>query len=278
MIYTLIHKNADNVVDVICTFDAVLSASESWSGSVSKHTVEAGFPISSHINVENPVFDLSLRLSAYSVFQDGAELVWKDNDFTQSAEVDAYRHINAKDDLTKYFESRYIFTLLISENNTYESEDVQVIEQDLKSGYFKEHENCVITSLGFDQSNGTSTSFNVTMKLEKLNVAKVVFTQLTEDEKQRRIVPVKQRQATSSAGKASGEEADLGIPKDTSTKSTDAGSVVKKEPKYITDKKAEQAREIAIHEKAVGGTNTYDRRNQVKVDSNGDIIYQEGRW
>ena len=67
MIYTIVVKNDQGKAQSYLTFESVSSYSENWSGTVSKSTVEYGFPIADHINIENPVFNVSGVLSEYSI-------------------------------------------------------------------------------------------------------------------------------------------------------------------------------------------------------------------
>ena len=280
MIYTLIHTNSENTVDAIFSFDSISSASESWSGTVSKHTVEYGFPISSHINIENPTFDLSLKLSAFSVFRAGSELKWTGSDFKTVGEDDGFAHINAKDTLTRFFKQRYVFTLLVSESNSFD-QDINNRLDELKSSYYTEYNNCVMTGLTFDQSNGMSQAFNVSVKLEQLNVAKVVFTQLTNEEKQRRIIPVKPKQASSSVGKATSskdDEANSGLPEDTAKKASDGVSNKPKEPQWVTDKKANNAADIAKLKSINTAIETTGSRAKWRDNGSGSVYRQDEGW
>lgn len=192
MIYTLVKKNDEGNVDAVFSFDTVNSYSESWSGTVSKNTVEYGFPVADHINIENPSFEISGKLSTYSIFNSDAEITWDGEDFKQQgdSEKSSTGHLVARENLRNLFLARSTMTLLETDKNSFQTnKDAKVTE--LKSGYTYEYNNCVITSLNFSvPENSVGGVIAVQMRVEQLNIAYVQTTQLTDAEKQKRIVPL----------------------------------------------------------------------------------------
>lgn len=191
MIYTLVKKGGDGSIESIFSFDVVNSYSESWSGTVSKNTVESGFPIADHINIENPSFDISGKLSTYSIFNDDNEITWDGDDFQTLGEVGSTEvlHLVARENLRKLFLARSALTLLETDTNSFQETEEAKYEE-LTSGSVNEYDNCVITSINFsipENSSGGVIAFQI--KVEQLNIAYVQTTVLTEDEKQKRIVP-----------------------------------------------------------------------------------------
>ena len=192
MIYTLIKKDSEGNIEKIFSFDSVSAYSETYSGTVSKSPVEFGFDVSDHINVENPVFDLNATLSAYSLFNDSLEIYWDGEDFVTDNE-DGDRssvHLVAKDNLVKMFLERDTITLLESDTNSFNYDNLNARYEQLTSGFVKQYDNCVITSLGFESNeNVQSSAAFVKIKIEQLNIAYVQTTQLTDQEMQKAIVP-----------------------------------------------------------------------------------------
>lgn len=191
MIYTLIKKDAKDNIEKIFSFDSVSSFSEQWSGSVSKSPVESGFIVSDHVSIENPVFDLTVTLSSYSLFNDSLEIYWDGEDFVTDNE-DGDRgdaHLVAKNNLVKMFLDRDALILLESDTNSFNYDNLKLRYEQLTSGFVKEYSNCFITSLGFESNeNVQSSAAFVKIKIEQLNVAYVQTTTLTEQEMQKEIV------------------------------------------------------------------------------------------
>ena len=192
MIYTLIKKDADGNIEKIFSFDSISSFSETWSGTVSKTPVEFGFPVSDHMSIENPVFDISGTLSSYSLFNESLEIFWDGEDFVNSNEDGdrAVVHLVAKENLTNIFLSRDTLTLLESDTNSFNYDNLQGRYEQLTSGFVKEYDNCVITGIGFDSNdNVNSSAVFAKIKVEQLNIAYVQTRELAEAGMQKAIVP-----------------------------------------------------------------------------------------
>lgn len=233
MIYTLVVRNEQGVMETNLTFDSVASYSENWSGTVSKSTVESGFPIADHINIENPVFNISGVLSAYSIFSDNREVYWNGEDFVASSEQSSVdQHIEAKKSLIKVVSSGTVVTLLESKTNSFLSDKNQKYEKIL-SGKVNEYNNCVITDLSFEVSENTQNSaIKVSMKIEQLNIARTETTQLSEQEMQKEIVPKVAKVSTNAGASATSTTTDSAAtkPKNVAEKDSDVAAVKKNIP------------------------------------------------
>lgn len=254
MIYTIVVKNDQGEAESYLTFDSVSSFSESWSGTVSKSTVEYGFPIADHINIENPVFNISGVLSEYSIFKDDREIFWNGEDFVQASENDSEgSHLVAKDYLIKTTKEGTVITLLESKTNSFLSNGSQRYEK-IRSGATKEYDNSVITDLSFEVSENTqNSSIRVSMKIEQLNIARTETTTLTEQEMQKAIIPKVAKTSVNTGSSTTSTATDeTGKPKNVAEKSTDVTSIKAKVPPEIQKEKDNIAAAIEIRERALG--------------------------
>lgn len=254
MIYTIVVKNDQGEAESYLTFDSVSSYSESWSGTVSKSTVEYGFPIADHINIENPVFNISGVLSEYSIFKDDREIFWNGEDFVQASENDSEgSHLVAKDYLIKTTKEGTVITLLESKTNSFLSDGTQRYEK-IRSGTTKEYDNSVITDLSFEVSENTqNSSIRVSMKIEQLNIARTETTTLTEQEMQKAIIPKVAKTSVNTGSSTTSTATDeTGKPKNVAEKSTDVTSIKAKVPPEIQKEKDNIAAAIEIRERALG--------------------------
>lgn len=228
MIYTLVVRNEQGVLETNLTFDSVASYSENWSGTVSKSTVESGFPIADHINIENPVFNISGVLSAYSIFSDNREVYWNGEDFVASSEQSSVdQHIEAKKSLIKIVSSGTVVTLLESKTNSFLDDKNQKYEKIL-TGKVNEYNNCVITDLSFEVSENTQNSaIKVSMKIEQLNIARTETTLLSDQEMQKEIIPKVAKVSTNAGTSATSTTTDSAAtkPKNVAEKDSDISAV-----------------------------------------------------
>lgn len=254
MIYTIVVKNDQGKAQSYLTFESVSSYSENWSGTVSKSTVEYGFPIADHINIENPVFNVSGVLSEYSIFKDDREIFWNGEDFVQASENDSEgSHLVAKDYLIKTTKEGTVITLLESKTNSFLSDGTQRYEK-IRSGATKEYDNSVITDLSFEVSENTqNSSIRVSMKIEQLNIARTETTTLTEQEMQKAIIPKVAKTSVNTGSSTTSTATDeTGKPKNVAEKSTDVTSIKAKVPPEIQKEKDNIAAAIEIRERALG--------------------------
>ena len=229
MIYTIVkYKKDEKTVESIFSFDTILSAQEDWSATVAKTTVESGFPVSDHINVENPKFSISGRITSYSLYNSGSEIYWNGSDFVTRSKENKSGFIEGKQALLKIFKSRSYVRLYESTKNSY-SDNLETKNEQLKSGNAYIYPNCVITSVSFSSAEGVSSSFGVQISLEQLNISSVVTTELTDAEKAPRLFGYEKTSTTTTSSSTSsnsntgkvGSDVEVGKDNATSSKSTD---------------------------------------------------------
>lgn len=189
MIYTLVRKLGENV-DAIFSFDAITSFDEAWSATVTTQTVERGFNISDNINIEPPTYDIQAVLSSYSIFKANKEITWDGEGFVVEEEDENGSHVTAREELLKIFTDKSILTVVESTVNSSE-DNLGIKYGELKSGYHKEIENCVITSISISHPDASSGAFLVNLKLQKVFVATVHSQQVSEGEMIPLLRPVK---------------------------------------------------------------------------------------
>lgn len=227
MIYAIVVNNEQGDAKNCLTFESISSYSENWSGTVSKSTVESGFPVADHINIENPVFNISGVLSAYSIFRDDREIYWNGEDFVQASENNSESsHLIAKDYLIKTTKGGTVITLIESKTNSFLSDGNQRYEK-IRSGLTKEYNNCVITDLSFEVSeNNQNSAIRVSMKIEQLNIARTETTQLSEQEMQKEIIPKVAKVSTNAGTSATSTTDDATTkPKNVAEKESDVSAV-----------------------------------------------------
>lgn len=227
MIYAIVVNDDQGVAKNCITFESISSYSENWSGTVSKSTVESGFPVADHINIENPVFNISGVLSEYSIFRDDREIYWNGEDFVQALEnTSESPHLIVKDYLIKTVKGGTVITLLESKINSFLSNGTQRYEK-IRSGLTKEYNNCVITDLSFEVSENTqNSSIRVSMKIEQLNIARTQTTELTKQEMQKEIIPKVAKVSTNAGASATSTTTDaVTKPKNVAEKESDVSAV-----------------------------------------------------
>ena len=282
MIYTIVKYNKDEkTVESIFSFDAILSAQEDWSATVAKTTVESGFPISDHINVENPKFSISGRITSYSLYNSGSEIYWNGNDFVTRSKDNKLGFIEGKQALLKIFKARSFVRLYESTKNSY-SDNIETKNEQLKSGNAYIFPNCVITSISFSSTEGSSSSFGVQVSLEQLNISSVVTTQLTDAEKAPRLFGYeKTNETTNSSTNSSNSNtgkvgSDVEVGKDNATSSKSADKSVMQ---TILEKQLKEGNEAIIHGKrAVEIREVADKATAATGDPHRVIEYGDGGY
>ena len=186
MIYTIVLKNVDDsgseTINGVISFDCIKSFSESRSATVSTQTVEKGFNISDNINIEPVQFTLDGYISSYYLKDDENEIVWNGSKFlTNNSNSKTYTHARVRDSLIAFFEERNVFTLMESEYDS-TNKDFTESYNEQKRGYYKEHENCVLTSMDFSVPEASSEVFSISMKIQKITIAVVQERRLEKGE------------------------------------------------------------------------------------------------
>ena len=217
MIYTIVRKDKNDVVDAVISFDSISSMEESWTSTVTSQPVEYGFNITDNINIEAPTFSITAILSSYSLFDMGRELIWDGEDFVSSGgEVNRNSHVDARDELLKIFKERSIVTVVESEANSNVS-DINQRYTDLKVGHYKETDSCVITGITVNHPNEGHGAFIVAMTIQNIQRAYVSVSELAEDEKVPMLRPLSQvyQKTTSSQSTSEGDVDPVsGLPKE----------------------------------------------------------------
>lgn len=182
MIYTIVRKDDNDKIDAIISFDSITSMDESWNATVTSQTVEYGFNISDNTNIESPTYNISATISSYSLFRKDREITWNGEEFKTEGEPNLNFHIEVREQLIRVFSDRKLVTLIESSVNSENTNDTVKVEE-LKSGYFKEIEDCIITSLSFSHPDTGSGAIKADIKLQKIVMANVAITELAEGEK-----------------------------------------------------------------------------------------------
>ena len=182
MIYTIVRKDDNDKIDAIISFDSITSMDESWNATVTSQTVEYGFNISDNTNIEAPTYNISSTISSYSLFRKDREITWNGEEFKTESEPNLNYHIEVREQLIKVFSDRKLVTLIESSVNSDNTNDKVKVEE-LKSGYFKEIDDCIITSLSFSHPDTGSGAIKADIKLQKIVMANVAITELAEGEK-----------------------------------------------------------------------------------------------
>ena len=185
MIYTLLNRDKDGNVKQIFSFESVQSFTESLRASVSSSTVEFGFPISDNISTENPTYSLNTVVSAYSLFNQENEIYWNGEDFVSqsSAQGENNYHLTMRDALKSLWKDRQIVSILEGDKASF-ANTVNERYAQLTSKYYKEYENCAITSLEIDTGESSNGVIFLRMTIEQVDVAYVRFGILKEDQMQ----------------------------------------------------------------------------------------------
>lgn len=207
MIYTLVRRKGEDI-DAIISFDSITSFDESWSATVTTQTVEKGFNISDNINIEPPTYDIQAILSSYSLFKSDREISWDGESFsTQVSQLNSESHIIARDELIKIFTDRSILTLIESSNNSV-NDSFDVKYDEITSGYNKEINNCVITSLSISNPDSATGAFIVSLKLQKIYVALVTTVEVEAGQMTRTLKPLNKTVSNAATGSKTSDTAD----------------------------------------------------------------------
>ena len=181
MIYTLSRRDKLNNIDTIISFDSVTSFDESWSANVTTQTVESGFNITDNINIDPTTYDINAVISSYTLFDVDREIVWNGEEFESKDTYNEFAHIEARERIKDIFKDCSLVSILESSANSNEK-NIEFKYNDLTSGYNKEIENCVITSLSISHPEASSGAFLVNLKLQEIHIAEVMVLLLDKDE------------------------------------------------------------------------------------------------
>ena len=242
MLYAIVLKSIDDggseTINGVISFDCIKSFSESRSATVSTQTVEKGFNISDNINIEPVQFTLDGYISSYYLKDDENEIVWDGSGFkTNNSNSKTYTHARVRDSLIAFFEERNVFTLMESEYGS-TNKDITENYNEQKRGYYKEYENCVLTSMDFSVPEASSEVFSISMKIQKITIAVVQERRLEKGEMG---VLQKYRPNTDVSSVSSTTTDSLGTKDDADAKVADPTKILEKSekeakaPQTVTD-------------------------------------------
>ena len=240
MIYSFVVRNETGTIEKIISFDSVTSVSRSLSGTVTKNAVENGLPISDHMSLENPKFDISGVVSSYNILDEALELVWNGTTFESKGDAPSFdRHLEIELELERLWKERTVFSILRTKENSDVSEPDGKYSN-LSESKVAEYLNCVITNLVFPEEAGEFNVIKPKMSIEQVNVAYVSKEKLKKEEQQPALTPIqKQPQQLGSANTSttnSKDESGVGIGE----KVTDNSNIAK-----ALDKKNGNLEEVA---------------------------------
>lgn len=207
MIYTLVRKDRGGNVDSIISFDSVSSMDEAWTATVSTQTVEKGFNISDNINIEPEVYSIEAIISSYSLFIKEKEISWDGSSFKSRGKTDKQSHVKAREELIRIFKEGSVLNLLETTANS-NSEDLVDQYNELKSGYVKEIEDCVITSMTISHPSAGTGAFFVSLKLQKIYTASVRVEELPEGQSAPLLAPMQAKEVSVASNSSSGKVVD----------------------------------------------------------------------
>lgn len=207
MIYTLVRKDRGGNVDSIISFDSVSSMDEAWTATVSTQTVEKGFNISDNINIEPEVYSIEAIISSYSLFIKEKEISWDGSSFRSRGQSDKQSHVKAREELIKIFKEGSVLSLLETTANSVSS-NLGEKYNELRAGYVKEIEDCVITSMSISHPSAGTGAFFVSLKLQKIYTASVRVEELPEGQSVPLLTPMQAKEANVASNSSAGKTVD----------------------------------------------------------------------
>lgn len=267
MIYTIILKDKDDNTTSIISFDSVKSASESLSSQTTDNTVEYGFPVSDHILLNNITFDLDVVVSNISLFDENLEISWDEStqSFETLGEPTLDSHITMRRELKALVLGRKVFSLLITEDNSFQ-QDIEQKEQQLLKSIVDQYDNCVCNSLVISENEAISGAFYAKLQIKQVKMAFIQTRELAPDEQYRQIEKKKAEptyQAQNSVDQASAATGD---------DSADVSKAIKEQEDVL--KKAKTPQEIA-EEKAKIATSNANKAEVAKTSAEVDKVIKE---
>ena len=201
MKYSIFFKDVtstgDTIISGAITFECIKSFSESRSATVTTHTVEQGFNISDNMNLEPVQFNLDGYVTSYSLLNDREitwdgekfktdsvgnknskrsprEITWGGDTFKTDIGANNYHHAEFRDYFIMSFKQRSVVSLMESQYcGLDDTEDIGEFYSSTKRGYYKEHENCVITGVEFSIPESSGQVFAMSLKIQQITMAVV---------------------------------------------------------------------------------------------------------
>lgn len=252
MIYTLIKKDEGGNVTSTLSFDCITSMSEDWTATVSTQVVEKGFNISDNVNIEPEVYSIDAILSSYSLFMKEREISWDGEKFGTKQQSSGESHIEARAELKQIFKSGSLISLLESNVNS-NNKSHEEKYRELKTGYYDEIDNCVITNLSISHPSSGTGAFLVSIKIQKVYTATIAVVELSEEDAIPLLVPMqaKEKSTGSSTSDGSGGQVD----------GSGAGGAV-----GAVGAAGANSEDFPVTEEAVEGEDWFEVYNRHKVD------------
>jgi hypothetical protein len=184
MIYNLIvYDNDKNVTDIV-TFSSVLSFNEQYQSEVTENIVEYGFKISDHIITKSVDISCDAMVSDYSIYDDGLELYWDGEKFTNSNAVNGQqstgKNLTVKQALIDIVQKRKLFTLIITDTVS-QGVGLEDTASSLKERAVQSFNNCVMPTLGFPVKEGTYGVLFASFSIKQVRVAKTVTSSIDKN-------------------------------------------------------------------------------------------------
>lgn len=267
MIYTIIIKDKDYNTTSIISFDSVKSASESLSSQTTDNTVEYGFPVSDHILLNNITFDLDVVVSNISLFDENLEISWDEStqSFETLGEPTLDSHITMRRELKSLVLGRKVFSLLITEDNSFK-QDIEQKEQQLLKSIVDQYDNCVCNSLVMSENEAINGAFYAKLQIKQVKMAFIQTRELAPDEQYRQIE--KKKAEPTYQAQNSVDQASAAIDGD----SADVSKAMKEQEDVL--KKSKTPQEIA-EEKAKIATSNANKAEVAKTSAEVDKVIKE---
>lgn len=227
MIYSLRIASTDEII----SFSSVTDFSENLSATVTMHETEVGFPISDNVVFSNPEFSISGVFSYYNsadrqIFLVDGEFVVRQDD-NKPVET----HIDIEKKIRNIYESKQPFSIIKSTS----LDDISGTEVDRINS-------CVMRGLVFNTTADRHGAVFPSMQIVQVRQATVLEESVPNATPQ--IVPVLDKNATSTTAKQSTDNDTSNEPNQKSEDKTTAEKAIKGDPeaiKRLADKKSELA-------------------------------------
>lgn len=160
MIYTLLYNDAQGAKNTI-SFDCILSASETYTSSLTEHPVESGMPIADNITHKNTTISIEGMVSDYNVTNPS-----KGIEFVKFIDGEIFSDVKIPSPAIPILREQLLFV----RNNK-----VPITLSVGKSGddILTEYTNCIMTSLTFNDTGANGVALYASITLVPIRIASV---------------------------------------------------------------------------------------------------------
>ena len=160
MIYTLLYNDAQGAKNTI-SFDCILSASETYTSSLTEHPVESGMPIADNITHKNTTISIEGMVSDYNVTNPS-----KGIEFVKFIDGEIFSDVKIPPPAIPILREQLLFV----RNNK-----VPITLSVGKSGddILTEYTNCIMTSLTFNDTGANGVALYASLTLVPIRIASV---------------------------------------------------------------------------------------------------------